>query len=60
MDNKELYKGSRWNGDVGAVNIKYEEMTEEMKEKIKWASSEAGKKESKEKLDEILRKRGIK
>lgn len=60
MDKKELYKSSRWHEDVGAIRVKEEDMTEEMKKRKKELTSKEGREKSKKEFDKILRERGIK
>lgn len=60
MNKEELYKAPRWHEDVGAVRVKEEEMTEEMKRKRKELTSKEGREKSKKEFDKILRERGIK
>ncbi len=60
MNKKELFKSPRWHEDVGAVEIKEEDMTEEMKKRMKeWNTKEAREKSKKE-FDKILKDKGIK
>jgi len=60
MNKKDLYKAPRWHEDVGAVMIKEEDMTEEMKRRYKELTSKEGRTKSKKEFDKILRERGIK
>lgn len=60
MDKKDLYKAPRWSEDVGAVRVKEEDMTEEMKRRRKELTSKEGRAKSKKEFDKILKERGIK
>lgn len=59
-DKKELFTSYRWHEDVGAVMVKEEDMTEEMKRRRKELTSKEGRKKSKKEFDKILRERGMK